>query len=243
MKNSLITLLFFYSTTLLAVDVPNDSLIQSVLKAHYKRNVNISCMNPYEDGALQSDFSITFKDTLTLKRVKYLLVVNRIPNGAMHGHTLGCVNYFLLQKMSNGWNVVFEVLNNEPEPVMDFEGFEIVNIGIGNKGLLSTSSSTGNHHYEKDLAIINIELGKLEYLLNVDLVYDNSAWNLPKSFDLDCEAYRTTRNIEFIPSDKLWFDLEVHVKEYKFSNGCENQLLISESTERYVFENGRYLKR
>ena len=143
MKHTLIVLFSFYTKILLATGVPNDSLIQSVLKQHYKNNINVACTSPYEDGEVQSDFSISFKDTLTLKSEKYLFVVNTIENGSMHGHTLGCINYFFLQETSNGWKVVFDILNNEPEPIMDLVGFEIVNIGLGKKGLLSIFNSTG----------------------------------------------------------------------------------------------------
>jgi hypothetical protein len=239
-KFSVVLCLFLYQIGF-STEIPSDSIIQSVLSQHCISNdIGVQCSNMYDEGSLESDFSVSFKDTLTLDKEKYLFVVSIVENGSQHGHTFGCESYFFLQKQVASWEVVSVIIENKPMPIMGLVSFELIQIGIERMALVSVSESTGNHHYERGVGIAYIQLDRLDYVFSLREEYSNLAWHISVLPDEECKGYRTTAEFHVIQSENEWFDIEVIENQYVFSQGCENEILKTKLKHLYVFSENKY---
>jgi len=186
--------------------------------------------------------SISFKDTVTLNGFHYVLVICDTKNGYQHGHTFGCTNYFFLTSFKNTWFVKYSILHSEPDPLGDNPAYEIVAIGKDKRALVSYFESTGNHHYEKSLALYYIQEGTLTPVFYLDSEYSNVAWKLPESVEDPCNGYREVEEYVIVPSNQQWYDIHVKKSSYNYGAGCEEEILKQQIESTYRYINTKYSK-
>lgn len=225
-----------------ALTIPEDSVVRiAVQESLQKKGISLSCMAPLADEPAKIEMSIAFKDTITLDKQVYVLAISSTKTGSLHGHVLGCVNYFFLKDVNNRWEVTSGIVSQKSSPIGDDPSYQIVNIGKNRKALLSVFQSTGNSHFEKKTFVQEITLEKLTPLLTIDSEYDNSAWKTSEEGGKDCEAVRITQEFEIIKSDQAWYDVMVKESRYGFQKDCETTFLIEATDIVYVYREGEYV--
>ncbi|MEQ8530850.1 MAG: hypothetical protein RIB86_03315 [Imperialibacter sp.] len=225
-----------------AFTIPEDSLVRIAIKESLqKKGISLSCLAPLADEPAKIEMNIAFKDTITLGKQVYVLVISVTKTGGLHGHVFGCVNYFFLKDVNNRWEVTAEIFYQESSPIGDDPSYQIVNIGKNRKALLSVFQSTGNSHFEKKTFVQEITLERLTPLLTVDSEYDNSAWRTSEEKGKECEAVRIIQEFEIVKSDQAWYDIMVKESRYGFQKDCETTFLIEATDIVYVYSEGEYV--
>lgn len=244
MKNLFVAILLFLIHLSFSQDIPTDSSIQSILKEHCKTNdIDVYCSNMYDDRKIDFIFPILFKDTATLGKQKYLIVISSIENGSMHGHTFGCKNYFFLRNNASTWSVKNQIIETEPQPILDQVEYDIIKIGKEKVALKSVFQSTGNQHYERNMSLSELNSCGLKHIFYLTLEYNNLAWKLPPTSENECNASKIIKTFNIIPSDKEWYDINIIIEKYTYDKGCESEILQSQKKEIYSFTKGKYIKK
>jgi hypothetical protein len=120
--------------------------------------------------------------------------------------------------------------NDEPIAIGDNPGMEIVRIGKTKSALKSQFSSTGNHHYDRNITFSLITLEGLKDLINIQMDYSTQAWDILHK-DCNIRSYESTYQI--IESDKEWFDIKIEKLTQIYSKDC---LVKEEKRESRIYQ-------
>ncbi len=245
MGKALLLLSFFICAYSQAQILPSDSLILSKIygKVDSGKNSYSRAFRGYEGDFTYKkciSYSVVFKQNVELDSGRVLLVIIEAPNSTQTGHQFGYRDfYFFDQTLS----CIDSVLSDSEIPIGDNTAFEIIDIGLHKKALVSNFQSTGNRHFEHTKYLQSLEIGSVTDLFWVDIEYDNSAWEAPEDEHEQCIAQTNENSYEIIKSTKEWFDIKVHCIEYAYSKGCLKRYVKSTSDKNFVYENGEYIEK
>ena len=248
MKNILFIIVLILPLHSFCQELPADSLILKCIfgktdkdgktyTCPYDGNENIYS---YEKSLV---YRISFKTAVTLDNKDLILTIAEAPYGTQHGHQFGIWNIYFFKSSANGLVLVDSIKSDGPEPIGDKSEFEIVDIGKNRKAIIFTFQSTGNQHFENTKYVDLLTIHQLKYLMTINSEYDNSVWKMPDSDTAKCSAEKFRESFEILKSDKEWYDIRVHRVDYKFTAGCQNSVIASESEKVYVYTDGKYTER
>lgn len=193
-------------------------------------------INTYEDKIV---WKIVFKDTVNLQKEDFIITVIDAKDLTHHGHQFGYRNMYFFKQINNKVKLVDSITNEDEIGLGDNSAFEIVDIGKEKKALIIQFGSSGNQHFEGSKSINLLELGKLTYLLSAES-YDNSAWKIPESENMDCDAIRYDENFEILKSNKDFYDIKIHRIDYGFTKGCKDSYIKLETDKIYSYFDGKF---
>jgi len=139
--------------------------------------------------------------------------------------------------------LINSIKSDQVAPIGDESVFEIVDIVTDKKALVSTFQSTGNHHFENTKRIELLELNQLTYLFSLTVEYSNAGWKTTDTENDSCEAISYEEKYEIVKSNSDWYDVKIHHKNYRFTNGCKEIYLSSESDKVYIYNGSNYVEK
>jgi hypothetical protein len=237
---SIITI-FFFNGILFAQEMPNDSILLKTIFERVDNNgrtATIEKPDEFKDEVWGDSlkYKIVFKQDAFVEGQKLLIVVCDATCFMLHGHVFGFRNNYFLKRNPNGFTLIKKFETEEPYPIGDNPNTQIVRIGKTSSALISAFSSTGNHHYERDITFSLITFEGYKELINIQMDYSNEAWidsNIQEQEDCMIKSYMST--FEIVDSEKEWFDIRIEKTIENYSKGCSEKTEIKElKTYRYI---------
>ena len=227
MKFSLLIFSFIiFINHILGQTVPNDSLLLKTIYGYVDFNGETTTIEKPDEfkGGVWGDslkFRIVFKEYIVLEGQELLLVISEAECFKSTGHYFGYRNKYFIKKNKTIFEIVKKFEIDEPWPIGDEPGIQVVRIGKTKCALKSQFSSTGNQHYERVITFSLITLDGFKDLINIQMDYSNEAWVIDEILENEtCPNYSYMSSYQIINSDKSWFDINIEKVTYTYSKGC-----------------------
>lgn len=243
-----IALLFVLVTVLFnsyGQDLPSDRMILKKIygKADMGNNTYTRPLQEGEETVIYDSitFRVAYKTKVNLKNKDIFFVATKAVTGGLYGHDWGYEDFYFFEQIEDDLTLIDSIVSESCNLIGDFDNYSIIEIGANKKALILSFQSSGNRHLECRKGFFLLDIGKLTFLLGIDIEYDNSAWKIPENENDDCEATKYKKEYEIIKSNKEWYDIKFHHTEYGFKKGCKNEYIIQEEDLLYIYKDGEYV--
>jgi hypothetical protein len=240
----LIITVFLFIGRIFGQEIPNDSILLKTIFGQVDNNgrtATVEKPDEFKDDLWGDSlkYKVVFKQYAFVDGQELLIVVCDATCFMLHGHIFGFRNKYFINRRPNDFIIIKKNEVDEPNPIGDTPDVQIVKIGKTKSALISSFSSTGNHHYERDITFKLITFDGFKDLINIQMDYSNEAWidsKIPEQEKCMIRSYMST--FQIIESDKEWFDIKIEKIIDKYSNGCSEKTETKESKIYSFIDNG-----
>jgi hypothetical protein len=226
--------------------LPSDSsILGKIFLNTDKGGKTYSCQYSGEETYSYQDilvYKIVFKTKVFLNNNSLILAIIEAPYGNQHGHQLGYRDLYFFKVVGEKIVLIDSIISDGLIPIGDESIFDIKDIGLNKKALISTFQSTGNQHFENTKIIDLLELNKLTYLFSISSEYDNSSWVITENENDSCRAERFEEVYEIVKTNTEWYNIKVNHKDFRYTNGCKEYYMTIDTNNEYMYFNKQYIE-